>query len=238
MPNCWPRLLGEFCRVCCWCRCYRLSLDWPHRSSLVLTALVALPLSALLVTLAGPIVRLVYERRAFDASAAQWVASLLRVYGLGLFPSLVRDVLVRVFYGLGDGRTPFRISLLNIGLNILLDYWFVRWFSASGLVLSSLGLNLMAIALLLIVLHRRLEGLPWREWSWPILQILALSLGVGIVSWATWQGSTHFWPQDNWLLQIAHLSLAAGLGAGVFVLLARRTHLPEVQLLSDRWPRK
>jgi putative peptidoglycan lipid II flippase len=215
----------------------RSQLKGQIRQGLVLTALVALPLSALLIALAGPIVRLVYERRAFDASAAEWVASLLIVYSLGLFPSLVRDVLVRVFYGLGDGRTPFRISLLNIGLNILLDYWFVHWFSASGLVLSSLGLNLMAIALLLIVLHRRLEGLPWRQWSWPILQLLGLSLLVGLVSWATWQGSSHFWPPDNWLLQIGHLGLAAGLGAGVFVLLAQQTRLPEVQLLNHRWPR-
>ena len=47
--------------------------DWPElkdriRQSLILTALTMLPLSALMITLAGPIVRVVYERYAFDRS--------------------------------------------------------------------------------------------------------------------------------------------------------------------------
>ena len=32
-------------------------------------------------------------------------------YGLGMPAYLARDVLVRVFYALGDGQTPFRVSV-------------------------------------------------------------------------------------------------------------------------------
>lgn len=44
------------------------------------------------------------------------------VYGFGMFVYLARDVLVRVFYATGDGQTPFRISLVNIVLNGVLDF--------------------------------------------------------------------------------------------------------------------
>jgi MviN-like protein. len=43
---------------------------------------------------------------------------------------LGRDVLVRVFYALGDGETPFRVSIINIFLNGLLDYFIGRIFLA------------------------------------------------------------------------------------------------------------
>ncbi len=208
------------------------------RQGLVLTALIALPLSALLIALATPIVRLIYERKAFDSSAAQWVASLLRIYGIGMFPSLVRDVLVRVFYGLGDATTPFRISLFNVGLNVALDFYFVQWFSASGLLLSSLGINMMAIALLLAVLHHRLAGLPWRTWSLPILQILGISIVTGVISWGSWFVSHQVFPDKNEFLDLGQVCLSGGIGVTVFGLLAWQTHLPEVRLLGAKLIRK
>ena len=57
-----------------------------------------LPLGAMMIVLATPIVRVVYERGAFDLGASQFVAPMLMAYGLGMFVYLGRDVLVRVFY--------------------------------------------------------------------------------------------------------------------------------------------
>ncbi|ASC72482.1 putative lipid II flippase MurJ [Halomicronema hongdechloris C2206] len=124
-PEHWPELRGRI------------------RQSLLFTALTMLPLGALMVALALPLVRLVYERGAFDLEASQLVTSLLMAYGIGMFVYLSRDVLVRVFYALGDdGQTPFRISLVNIGLNAALDFWLTRWFGAPGLVLATVGVNI------------------------------------------------------------------------------------------------
>jgi hypothetical protein len=43
------------------------------------------------------------ERRSFDPESTRLVAGLLLIYGMGIVPSLVRDVMVRFFYRLGDG---------------------------------------------------------------------------------------------------------------------------------------
>jgi putative peptidoglycan lipid II flippase len=83
-----------------------------------------------MIALAVPIVRVVYERGAFDQAASGLVASLLVVNGFGMFVYLGRDVLVRVFYALGDGNTPFRVSMINIVLNTLLAYILVKPFGA------------------------------------------------------------------------------------------------------------
>jgi putative peptidoglycan lipid II flippase len=101
-------------------------MHWPElktriRQSLLFTALTMLPLGASVCGAGSPIVRVIYERGAFDQEASALVTSVLMVYGLGMFVYLARDVLVRVFYALGDGQTPFRISLVNIVLNGVLD---------------------------------------------------------------------------------------------------------------------
>ena len=95
------------------------------RQGVMLSNASMLPLGALMVALAAPIVALVYERGSFDAAAAQLVVGILMAYGLGMPAYLARDVLVRVFYALGDGQTPFRISVAGIGLNVGFDWLLV-----------------------------------------------------------------------------------------------------------------
>ncbi|NJO71224.1 MAG: murein biosynthesis integral membrane protein MurJ, partial [Oscillatoriales cyanobacterium RM1_1_9] len=158
--------------------------DWPElkgriRQALLLTAITMLPLGSLMVALATPIVRVVYERYAFNLEASEFVAALLVAYGTGMFVYLGRDVLVRVFYALGDAETPFRVSIFNIFLNALLDFLLVNAFGAPGLIWSTVGVNLFSMLILLWLLHRRLHGLPWREWSLPFLGLVLGSVIAG-----------------------------------------------------------
>ncbi|MBD2121255.1 MULTISPECIES: murein biosynthesis integral membrane protein MurJ [Trichocoleus] len=213
--------------------------DWPElkgriRQGLLLTAVAMLPLSAIMIALAFPIVRVVYERYAFDKSASHLTASLLIAYSVGMFVYLARDVLVRVFYALGDGDTPFRISIVNIFLNAVLDFLLIKPFGASGLVLATVGVNVTSSIALLVILHRRLHGLPWRELGWPIL---GLSLGSAIAggsSWATLRACEHFLGTEGIMTQLLELTTAGSVGLAVFALFATQLRLPEVDLFIDR----
>jgi putative peptidoglycan lipid II flippase len=213
--------------------------DWPElkariRQGILLTAITMLPLSALMVTLAFPIVRVVYERYAFDKNASQLVASVLIASSLGMFVYLVRDVLVRVFYALGDGETPFRISVVNIFFNAVLDYIFVRPLGAPGLVLATVGVNISSTIMLLWFLNRKLYGLPWRELLWPILALTASSFATGLTSWGVSWGFKQIWNTDSLVMQLLQLSLAGVLGLAVFAVLASRMKLPEVDMFVSR----
>jgi putative peptidoglycan lipid II flippase len=196
--------------------------DWGElkqriRQGLVLSAFTMLPLGALMIALSQPIVTLVYKRGAFDQKAADLVASLLIAYGVGMFVYLGRDVLVRVFYALGDGNTPFRISLFNIVLNVVLDVIFIRSFGAPGLVLATVGVNLSSTLMLLYLLDRKIDGLPWVEWSLPIIGLTGASIAGGISSFATLQLMQRlFAGKENPLLLLIELSVAGILGLIVF----------------------
>lgn len=204
------------------------------RQGLLLTALTMLPLTAIFISLGLPIVRLIYERYAFDEEASFAVATLLLVYGLGMFFYLGRDVLVRVFYALGDGETPFRISVANIVLNAVLDYFLVKTFATPGIVLATVGVNITSMVIFLAILNRRLNGLPLLEWGLALLGLTFGSLLAGLTSW----GVSYAWQQwlgtDNLLFQVLRLGVAATAGLLIFGVVATRLKLPEVDILVAR----
>ncbi len=210
------------------------------RQGLMLSSASMLPLGALMVGLAGPIVDLIYERGAFDAAAGDLVDNLLMAYGVGMGVYLARDVLVRVFYALGDGNTPFRLSVAGIGLNALFDWVLVGgptpWglqlptldFGASGLVLATVGVNVFTCGALLWVLHLRLGGLPLLVWGRDtLLLLLAATLG-GLLAWALAQGLS--WPH-NLAGLLLRPGLAGALGLAVFGLVASASGVPEARQL-------
>ncbi|MBL6803013.1 MAG: murein biosynthesis integral membrane protein MurJ, partial [Synechococcus sp. BS307-5m-G38] len=173
--------------------------DRPHlieriRQGLMLSTASMTPLGGLFIALGAPIVALIYERGAFDGSAAQLVTGLLMAYGLGMPAYLGRDVLVRVFYALGDGTTPFRLSLAGIGLNVIFDWLLVGgptpWgnqsplnFGAPGLVLATVAINVITCVALLLVLQRRLQGLPLRSWGLDATRLAIAGVMAALVAW-------------------------------------------------------
>jgi putative peptidoglycan lipid II flippase len=117
-------------------------------------------------------------------------------YGIGMPAYLARDVLVRVFYALGDGVTPFRWSLAGIGLNAIFCWLFVGgptpWglqlpalnCGAAGLVLATVAVNLITCLGLLLALRRSLGQLPLRAWARDTLLLLAAAVAAGLAAWA------------------------------------------------------
>ncbi|KOP23156.1 hypothetical protein AMR41_27620 [Hapalosiphon sp. MRB220] len=204
------------------------------RQGLLLSAFTMLPLGALMITLAVPIVRVVYERGAFKGTDSQLVASLLIANGIGMFVYLARDVLVRVFYALGDGATPFRISMINIFLNALLDFLLIKSFGATGLVLATVGVNCSSVLMLFFLLNRRLNGLPLREWCLPIFGLTAGSIVAGVASFATLQVLQQFLGVNGLLIQLVQLAISGLVGLGVFGAIAAWMKLPEVNIFVFR----
>ncbi|EAR19221.1 murein biosynthesis integral membrane protein MurJ [Synechococcus sp. W2B2] len=206
------------------------------RQGLMLSTASMLPLGALFLALAAPIVALVYERGAFDAQAAQLVTGLLMAYGIGMPAYLGRDVLVRVFYALGDGSTPFRLSLAGIGLNVLFDWALVGgpspWgpqlpfdFGAPGLVLATVLINALTCLALLLVLQQRLGGLPLRSWGYDVLR---LSASAALAGCAAWGLSTMVrWPPDL-IGRGIQVAFSGGFGGVLFALCGQAFGIVEV----------
>lgn len=208
------------------------------RQGLLTTAVTMLPLSALMIALALPIVRIVYERFAFDADASRLTTTVLIAYSVGMFVYLGRDVLVRVFYGLGDANTPFRISIINIFINGVLDFLLVKPFGAPGLILATVGVNLISMMAMLWILHKRLHGLPLLQWSIPVAGLAGASAIAGFAAWGTLQGLEQLWGNQGLLILLSQLAIASAAGLLTFILLASQLRLPEFSMFVAQLKRK
>jgi putative peptidoglycan lipid II flippase len=211
------------------------------RQGLMLSNASMLPLGALMVGLAVPLVALIYERGAFDGGAADLVGKLLMAYGLGMPAYLARDVLVRVFYALGDGVTPFRWSLGGIGLNAIFCWAFVGgptpwgvqllprlYCGAAGLVLATVAVNLITCVGLLLALQVRLGGLPLRSWARDTLLLLVAAVLGGLAAWGLAEGIA--WPVTLWG-RLIQSGFASAVGLLAYSALAAWAGVPEARQL-------
>ena len=203
------------------------------RQGLLITATAMLPLGALMIVLSKPIVQIVYERYAFDPASSALVAAVLIAYAFGMFVYLGRDVMVRVFYALGDSDTPFKISIVNIGLNALFDY-FLLPFGVQGLVLATVSVNVLSLIALTYFLNRKLNGLPWRSWGVSIVGLTLSSLISGGISYLILTLMQNSLGTKGFVPLVIELCGAGGVGLLVFGAIASQLRIPEVTMFGDR----
>ena len=212
---------------------------WPElkqriRQSLTLVGLTMLPISALIITLAQPIVTVVYRRGAFDEEAVQIVTTILIAYGVGMFVYLARDVMVRVFYALGDGQTPFRISVVNIAVNAVLDYIFFNLMGPAGLVVATIGVNVVSLVAMTVLLNRKLGGLPIANWAGTIFTLTAASTVSGVCCWLTRRGLASLVGTESFAANLLQLCVAGAVGLLTFALLTVLLRIPEAGMIGQR----
>lgn len=166
--------------------------------------------AALLVALAAPIVRLLFERGEFGPDATDRAAFALRFLAPGLVAFSIVNVLARAFYAVGDTLTPMRISVVCLGLNLLLAFAFLGPLRQGGLGLANTLTSLLNVGLLLFALRKKLKRLDFHGLQLTAWNCLGAALVAGAVAWfaAGW-----------WADQLGHAGLWTRLGE-VFVPLA------------------
>jgi putative peptidoglycan lipid II flippase len=212
--------------------------NWPElkdriRQGLILTGLTMMPLGAIIIALSLPLVKVAFERGAFTNEDSQFLASILIVSASGMFFFLGRDLLVRVFYALGDGKTPFKISIINILVNLGLDFLLWKPLGAPGITLSTVGVNFLTFVIFLVILNKRLNGLPWADLGFPLFGIFGATAISGCASWAIGQVWQQYLPH-NLISLILQLIVAGSAGLILFGLIATQIGVPEIDILISR----
>src|ERR1017187_1495673 len=82
-------------------------------------AFVNLLAGAMAFALAGPIVRLIFEHEKFGPQDTLRVAFALMALAPGLFFFSAVNILARAFYALHDIKTPMKISIICLVLNLI-----------------------------------------------------------------------------------------------------------------------
>ncbi|WP_218081233.1 murein biosynthesis integral membrane protein MurJ [Anthocerotibacter panamensis] len=204
------------------------------RQGVLIILVWVLPVSALAIALAEPLVSVIFERGNFTARDTLLVAQVFAGGALGMTFYLTRDLLIRVFYALGDARFPLKVSTLGIATNLLLDWLLSRLFGAPGLTLASTGVSAIACAVLVGGLRRRMAGLGWAGLGRTFTLVALGSLLTGGGAWGTYSFLGTLWPAVGLLAVGLKLTVAGLLGIviqGVWLWIWRIPEVNELTLL-------
>lgn len=198
--------------------------------------------SVLLLTLAEPMIRLLFERGKFDAASTLRSAGALACLAPGLAAFSVVNILARAFYALGDTQTPMRISVFCLLLNVLVSAALLFPFREAGLGAANTATSLVNVSLLLYALRRKLKTLGLG----PVLRAMPAMLGAAVLAGGVSWGLVRLWTgtlgHGSLLLKLGEVFVPITAAALVYVGLNRwlKTGYAEemLKLVTDRVRRR
>lgn len=152
----------------------------------------------LLVVLAGPIVRLLFEHGNFFAIDTRNTAYALACLAPGLVAFSMVNILARAFYALGDTQTPMKISTVCLGLNVVLTLWLIQPFRQGGMGIANTVSAAVNVGFLFYALRRKLKRLDIQALRKQCVTMLGAGLLAGQLAWMCsqlwerWIGHTAF----------------------------------------------
>lgn len=197
------------------------------RDSLRLAWFLALPAAAGLAALAHPLIGLIYQHGRFSARDTDQTALALQAYAIGLAGYAAIKVLVPCFYALGEPKTPLRISLIGIGVNLALNLagFVILRLGHAGLALTTSLVALINIAQLSLALSRRIDMGSAREWASFLGRCFVAALACGGAAWLAERSVASTGP-SRWL-EAAAVAIAVATGALTYFAGARLLRLEE-----------
>jgi putative peptidoglycan lipid II flippase len=196
------------------------------------------PAAAASIVLAEPIVRLLYERGAFDPSETEVVAGALAAFSIGLTFNGMMLMLNRGFFSLQQPWIPTVIALATLGLNVALYAIFYR-VGTWGIPFAISLANIAGVALLLVALRRRIGRIDLTESVRSFLRVTAASALLAAVAYFVWRALDEALGR-SFGGQLVSLGTALVLGGAVYLAACRALRVPEMAALlslRDRFRR-
>ncbi len=186
-------------------------------------AVIVMPITAISVVMSDDIVRFAYARGAFGNESVHVTAGAFLFFIIGVLAFGLRDLLSRAFHSMQDTRTPFRVTLIALLLNTLLDWVLGHYMGINGLALGTSLVGFMAVTVMFILFRRRMGQFGFRETALDMVKICAAGLLCAATAFVT-----------NWLLPEMYGTLHVFLRLAAVTLVSGLTYLFTLLALGER----
>ncbi|WP_042271285.1 murein biosynthesis integral membrane protein MurJ [[Clostridium] dakarense] len=154
-------------------------------SSVNSVVLLVVPISVGAMVLSTPIVKLLFERGAFDERATAMTSIALVFYSIGMVAFGLRDILGKVFYSLQDTKTPMINGAIAMSMNIVLNLMLVKFMGHAGLAFATSISALICTFLLFNSLKKRIGYFGQDKIIKSTIKSLIASIIMGIAALIT-----------------------------------------------------
>lgn len=176
---------------------------------------LAIPAAVGLGVLAEQLILTLYQHGQFTAEDTAAVYPTLVAYTCGLPAFVMIKILSAGFYARHDTKTPVKIGIFCVVVNLICNFIFMHFFAHVGLAMSSAVSGWVNALLMLVLLLKRGHYTPSAALKRQTLHITLASLAMGLMLWFI----TPQLPWGNFRDQITSLSLLIALGGAVYTAL-------------------
>lgn len=205
------------------------------RNNLRRILFLVMPAAALIVVLRAQIIRVVLGSGAFDWADTYHTAQILGILAAALVANSLIALLARVFYAQEDTKTPVRLALLGVVVNIILAVILSKWWGIEGVAAATSTAAVIQLGGLLISLHRRWQNFfnkaLWRSWRLIIIN----SLMAMVITRVVLEITQPLLAQATFWGVLGQGLAAGGIGLAAYISLGLLTDCEDVVLLRKLW---
>jgi putative peptidoglycan lipid II flippase len=148
--------------------------------------MLGLPAAVGLGLAAHPIIHVLFEHGAFTAKDTDMTSAALAMYVIGIVPFILVKILSTLFFAHQDTKTPVRIAIFAVALNIVLSIALLDSMAHLGMALATSLATWVNVIGLAVMLKRKKLLLVDAAVVWPRTLKIILSAGaMALFLWGT-----------------------------------------------------
>jgi len=145
-----------------------------------LLAFLFIPMAIGLIVLRTPVVRLLFERGAFDLYSTQITSSAVLYYSLGLPSCAVEAILVQFYFSMSDTKTPVAVGMFCVLLNFLLIAVLIKPLTHCGIALAFTISTTVRISIMYVLLKKKIPDIRMSDPLIFLLKVVCASSVMGL----------------------------------------------------------
>lgn len=195
---------------------FSIAMDWALRCVLV----IAIPAAIGLYLLAEPLFTALFQYGKFHAHDVMMASWSLKMYAFGLPAFMLVKVLASGFYSRQDIKTPVRIAVIALAVNMALNFALIWHLRHAGLALATaLSSSLNAFLLCWYLIAR---GAYRLQPGWGIYLLRLLIAGGVVCGLMLWLSPDVFiWLAWPWQQRVLHLAFLLTVAVASYLLCLR-----------------
>lgn len=187
-----------------------------------------------------PIVHLLFQHGAFTLNDTLGTTAAVLFYSLGLWAFAGVRIVAPAFYALQDTKTPVKIAILALLVNIVLNLALMRPLKHGGLALATSLSSMLNLSMLIWLLRRRLGRIGFRGILRSHLRVVLASLiiivwGIFVTQQTLWETKAHWF--EKGALLTGGILLSMGGYFLIHALLKTEEFFFLMGLIKDKWRR-
>jgi len=195
--------------------------------------IIAAPCTLGAMVYSSPVIQAVYERGAFDASASALTAPAFFGYAAGILFHSLNLLLTKLYYSMGNTKTPVVYGIISAVVNITLNFLLVGPLQQGGLALATsiaAGVNTVQLYFGLRKRYPEIQLLRSKRKVVKILGATAVAVAISRVAYVGLMAIEA-------LPGLISLGLAVCVAAVVYLALLIVCKIDEVKLIGDLFHR-